>query len=98
MINVIFDEGIDFYFARQRVEERLALAETFLPAGVKPYMAPDATALGQVFWYTVEGDGYDLGRLRAIQDFLGRAGPEVGAGRGRRGLGGRLAHRVPDRR
>jgi Cu/Ag efflux pump CusA len=70
MINIIFEDHIDFYFARQRVLERLSIAETFLPANVKPYLAPDATPLGQIFWYTVEGEGYDLGRLRAIQDWF----------------------------
>src|SRR5712675_117658 len=60
MINVIFDDGTDYYFARQRVLERLSIASTFLPPGVSPYMAPDATAVGQIFWYTVEGGGYDL--------------------------------------
>lgn len=54
MITLIFEEGIDFYFARQRVTEKLLQAATFLPPGVVPYLAPDATALGQVFWYTVE--------------------------------------------
>jgi Cu(I)/Ag(I) efflux system membrane protein CusA/SilA len=72
MINVIFDDNVDFYFARQRVLERLTLSGTFLPQGVTPYLAPDATALGQIFWYTVEGDGQDLGRLRAIQDWYVR--------------------------
>lgn len=72
MINIIFEDGIDFYFARERVLERLSIAETFLPTGVKPYLAPDATALGQIYWYTVEGDGYDVGRLRAIQDWFVR--------------------------
>ncbi len=72
MINIIFEDNIDFYFARERVLERLSIAETFLPQNVKPYLAPDATALGQIFWYTVEGDGYDLGRLRAIQDWFVR--------------------------
>lgn len=72
MINIIFEDHIDFYFARQRVLERLSIAGTFLPAGVAPYLAPDATALGQIFWYTVEGDGYDVGRLRAIQDWYVR--------------------------
>ena len=52
--------------------ERLTLASTFLPPGVVPYLAPDATALGQIFWYTVEGEGYDLGRLRAMQDWYVR--------------------------
>lgn len=72
MINIIFEEGTDFYFARQRVLERLSIASTFLPEGVAPYLAPDATAVGQIFWYTVEGEGYDLGQLRAIQDWFVR--------------------------
>src|ERR1700722_19025593 len=54
MITIIFEESIDFYFARQRVTEKLAQASNSLPTGVIPYLAPDATALGQIFWYTVE--------------------------------------------
>ena len=54
MITIIFEDSIDFYFARQRVTEKLGQANTFLPPGVVPYLAPDATALGQIFWYTVE--------------------------------------------
>src|SRR5205823_9052352 len=54
MITIIFEDHVNFYFARERVLEKLALASTFLPQGVVPYLAPDATALGQVFWYTVE--------------------------------------------
>jgi Cu(I)/Ag(I) efflux system membrane protein CusA/SilA len=72
MINIIFDDHTDFYFARTRVLERLNIASTFLPAGVVPYLAPDATALGQIFWYTVEGDGYSIDELRAIQDWYVR--------------------------
>jgi Cu(I)/Ag(I) efflux system membrane protein CusA/SilA len=72
MINIIFDDSVDFYFARTRVLERLALANTFLPQGVVPYLAPDATALGQIFWYTVEGNNQDLGALRSIQDWYVR--------------------------
>jgi Cu(I)/Ag(I) efflux system membrane protein CusA/SilA len=72
MINIIFDDHTDFYFARTRVLERLNIASTFLPAGVVPYLAPDATALGQIFWYTVEGDGYSVDELRAIQDWYVR--------------------------
>ncbi|MBI3269666.1 MAG: efflux RND transporter permease subunit [Planctomycetes bacterium] len=69
MINVIFDDSIDFYFSRQRVLERLSIAGSFLPPGVVPYLAPDATALGQIFWYTIEGEGKGLDELRAIQDW-----------------------------
>ncbi|WP_435007605.1 efflux RND transporter permease subunit [Tundrisphaera lichenicola] len=72
MINIIFDESIDYYFARERVLERLSIASTFLPPDVTPYMAPDATAVGQIFWYTVEGESQDLGELRAIQDWYVR--------------------------
>src|SRR6266404_5273139 len=72
MINIIFEDNVNFYFARERVLERLTLAGTFLPPGVVPYLAPDATALGQIFWYTVEGTGQDPGRLRAIQDWYVR--------------------------
>lgn len=72
MITLIFEDDIDFYFARQRVTEKLAQANTFLPTGVVPYLAPDATALGQVFWYTVETDArhpIDAGRLWALNKF-----------------------------
>ncbi len=72
MITVIFTDETDYYFARQRVQEKLAIAATALPTDVTPYMAPDATALGQIFWYTVEGEGKDLGRLRSIQDWYVR--------------------------
>ncbi len=72
MITLIFDEHIDFYFARQRVLERLSTAATFLPSGVVPYMAADSTALGQIFWYTVEGEGKSLDELRVIQDWYVR--------------------------
>src|SRR3954449_9015311 len=72
MITIIFDEATDYYFARQRVLERLSIASTFLPPGVTPYLAPDATAVGQIVWYTVEGEGLDLGELRSIQDWYVR--------------------------
>jgi copper/silver efflux system protein len=72
MITIIFEEKIDFYFARQRVTEKLSQAGTFLPNGVVPYLAPDATALGQVFWYTVETSSQhplDAGKLWALNKF-----------------------------
>lgn len=72
MITIIFKDDIDFYFARQRVTEKLAQANTFLPPGVMPYLAPDATALGQIYWYTVEPDPanpIDSGRLWALNKF-----------------------------
>ncbi len=75
MITLIFADNVDFYFARQRVLERLTLASTFLPEGVVPYLAPDATALGQIFWYTLEGGDLDPGRRWALQKYY--VGPEI---------------------
>jgi Cu/Ag efflux pump CusA len=72
MITLIFEDRIDYYFARQRVTEKLALASTFLPPGVVPYMAPDTTALGQIFFYTVEPSPrypMDSARLWALNKF-----------------------------
>lgn len=72
MITIIFNDQVEFYFARQRVTEKLAQAATFLPPGVVPYLAPDATALGQIFWYTVEpspAHPLDPGRLWALNKF-----------------------------
>ncbi len=58
LVSVIFKDGVDFYWARTRVLERLNLAQQDLPEGVIPVLGPDATALGQVFWYTVENGYY----------------------------------------
>ena len=72
MVNLVFDDKIDFYFARQRVMEKLGLATTFLPTDAKAYLASDSTAVGQIFWYTIDGEGVDIGRRRAIQDWFVR--------------------------
>ncbi|MBN2191748.1 MAG: efflux RND transporter permease subunit, partial [Polyangiaceae bacterium] len=80
-IYVIFEEGVDFYWSRSRVLEKLAsLPSNTLPVGVSPALGPDATALGQVFWYTLEGrtpegnvtGGWDQHELRTIQDWTVR--------------------------
>ncbi len=80
-VYVIFDDGVDFYWARSRLLEKLnSLPRDTLPEGVQPALGPDATALGQVFWYTLEGrdsegrptDGWDLEELRSIQDWYVR--------------------------
>src|SRR5437879_723170 len=70
MINVIFEDSVDLYFARSRVLERLNLLTKALPAGVVPTIGPDATGVGHVFWYTVEGKGYSLRDLRSLQDWF----------------------------
>ena len=68
-IYIIFDEKVDFYWSRSRIIEKLSSIKETLPEGVNPVLGPDATALGQVFWYTVEGKGFDLHELRSVQDW-----------------------------
>ncbi len=77
-IYVIFEEEIDFYWSRSRILEKLAsLPSSLLPEGVRPELGPDATALGQVYWYTLEAHdekgrpspAFRLDELRSIQDF-----------------------------
>lgn len=69
MIFVIFEDKVDIYWARTRVLERLNFAQSLLPPNVRPTLGPDGTGVGHVYWYTVEGEDYDLGELRAIQDW-----------------------------
>ena len=57
-INIIFEDDVDFYWARTRVLERMNLAQKDMPEGVVPVLGPDATGVGQVFWYTVENGYY----------------------------------------
>lgn len=66
---VIFEDDAETYWARTRVLERLSYAQRDLPGGVTPTLGPDGTGVGHVFWYTLDGDGYDAGELRAIQDW-----------------------------
>src|SRR6185369_8821019 len=83
MITLIFNDNVDFYFARQRVTEKLSQAGTFLPPGVVPYLAPDATALGQIFWYTVEpspDQPLDPGQLWSLNKFY--IAPQLNAAAG----------------
>ena len=80
-IYIIFKEDVEFYWSRTRVLEKLnSLAAGTLPEGVQPKLGPDATALGQVYWYTLEGlgpdgnptGGWDLEELRTVQDWYAR--------------------------
>ena len=69
MINLIFEDSVDLYFARARVLEKLNLSSGILPEGVTPVLGPDATGVGQVYWYTVEGP-YDPGTLHSLQHWF----------------------------
>ena len=82
-IYIIFDEDIEFYWSRSRILEKLnSLPADLLPDEVQPGLGPDATALGQVYWYTLEGrdqegnptGGWDLHEIRTAQDFYVKYG------------------------
>lgn len=72
-IFVIFEDDVEFYWSRTRLTERLvSLPAGTLPEGVRPLLGPDATGLGQIFWYTIEAEegGFDLADLREVQNFI----------------------------
>ena len=83
-IYIIFNDDVEFYWSRSRILEKLnSLPADLLPEGVQPTLGPDATALGQIFWYTLEGrdpktgrptGGWDPQELRTIQDYYVRYG------------------------
>jgi len=83
-IYIIFKDKVEFYWSRSRILEKLnSLPAGTLPAGVQPTLGPDATALGQIFWYTLEGrdpktgkpnGGWNPEELRTIQDFYVKYG------------------------
>ena len=82
-IYIIFNEDVEFYWSRSRILEKLnSLPVNLLPDGVQPSLGPDATALGQVYWYTIEGrdkdgnptGGWDLHEIRTVQDFYVKYG------------------------
>src|SRR5262245_50745429 len=70
MIYVVFEDNVELYFARTRVLERMSLVTKALPTGVTPALGPDATGVGQVFWYTVESPTHPLRELRTLQDWF----------------------------
>lgn len=69
LVNMIFEDDTDFYWARTRVLERLDFAKRDIPKDASITLGPDATALGQIFWYTVESEEHGLDELRSIQDW-----------------------------
>jgi Cu(I)/Ag(I) efflux system membrane protein CusA/SilA len=88
-IYIIFEEDAEFYWSRSRILEKLnSLPPNTLPADASPMLGPDATGLGQIFWYTLEGrdaennptGGWDLHELRSIQDYYVRFGLNAAEG------------------
>ena len=81
LVYIIFNDDVDFYWSRSRILERLnSMPDDALPVDVQPHLGPDATALGQIYWYTLEGrgndglpaGGWDLHELRTLQDWYVR--------------------------
>jgi len=89
-IYIIFKDDVEFYWSRSRILEKLSsLPAGTLPEGVQPTLGPDATALGQIYWYTLEGrdpktgkpnGGWDPQELRTIQDFYVKYGLSAAEG------------------
>lgn len=89
-IYIIFKDNVEFYWSRSRILEKLSsLPSGTLPQGVQPTLGPDATALGQIYWYTLEGrntktgqpsGGWDPQELRTIQDFYVKYGLSTAEG------------------
>ena len=88
-IYLIFEEDAEFYWSRSRILEKLnSLPTNTLPSDASPMLGPDATGLGQIFWYTLEGrdtennptGGWDLHELRSIQDYYVRFGLNAAEG------------------
>lgn len=73
-VYIIFEEGVDAYWARTRVLERLNYAQRLLPQGVTPSIGPDGTGVGHIFWYTLDAKNMDLGEQRALQDWYIKLG------------------------
>ena len=78
-VTAVFDEGTDLYFARNLVNEKLAVIKNIIPAGLEPEMGPISTGLGEIFMYSVEalpnaltadGQQYSATELREIQDWI----------------------------
>ncbi|MDN5291551.1 MAG: copper/silver efflux system protein, partial [Anaerophaga sp.] len=88
-IYIIFEEDIEFYWSRSRILEKLnSIPSGLLPEGVQPTLGPDATALGQVYWYTIEGrdkdgnptGGWDPQEIRTVQDYYVKYGLNAAQG------------------
>ena len=69
MVTIVFADSVDNYFARQLVNERLNEARGRIPAGLEPALGPVATAFGEVYRYTLEGEGYSTMELKTLHDW-----------------------------
>ncbi|MBX3618976.1 MAG: efflux RND transporter permease subunit [Rhizobacter sp.] len=69
-VTIDFDDGTDIYWARQQVAERLSGIAGDLPSGISGGMAPITTPLGEMFMFTVEGEGLTLEERRSLLDWV----------------------------
>lgn len=69
VVTVVFDDGVDTYFARQLVNERLQSAKSRLPAGLNPELGPITTGMGEIYQYVVEGYGYSPTEIKTLHDW-----------------------------
>ncbi|QSQ17651.1 efflux RND transporter permease subunit [Myxococcus landrumensis] len=70
VVTVVFEEGVDIYFARQLIQERLAAAKESIPPGYgSPEMGPISTGLGEIYQFEVRGEGHDAMELRSILEW-----------------------------
>jgi cobalt-zinc-cadmium resistance protein CzcA len=72
VVTIVFEDGVDIYFARQQVFEKLQQARDRLPKGIEPQMGPVTTGLGEIYQYILTSETYDARELRSIQDWLVR--------------------------
>lgn len=70
MVTIAFDDSVNIYFARQIVNERIQEAKNRLPPGLEPTLGPVATAFGEVYQYTVEGEKYSTMELKTIHEWM----------------------------
>ncbi|MDB4919727.1 efflux RND transporter permease subunit [Mucilaginibacter sp.] len=79
-VYIVFEDKADIYWARSRVLERLNYAQRLLPQGITPTLGPDGTGVGHILWYTLDAKGFDLGELRALQDWYIKLGLQTVSG------------------
>lgn len=69
VVTVVFEDGVDTYFARQLVNERLQSARSRIPDGLNPELGPITTGMGEIYQYVVEGYGYSPTELKTLHDW-----------------------------
>jgi cobalt-zinc-cadmium resistance protein CzcA len=69
VVTVVFQDGVDIYFARQLVNERLQSAKSRIPPGLNPELGPITTGMGEIYQYVLDGYGYSSRELKTLNDW-----------------------------